>query len=407
MQRKTHAIVGAGLAGISAAEALRGAGFDGRIVMLGAEQEPPYERPPLSKQRLRGEIPKESVLLRAAEFYAINDIELQFDDAVVRIDPIRRSIESSKGRHRTYDKLLLATGAAPRPLAIPGHQLRGVHYLRTLKDCEQLRERLQQHPRVLVIGSGFIGCEVAATSRQLGCEVTLVGQGLPLEHVLGREVGEIYAESHRGYGVEVRTGATVVELRGSGRVEEVVLSDDNVVPCDLVIVGVGVTPSLEAVPEGMQLENGVVTDEFCRTSMENVFAAGDVACSWRPRLNHRLRFEHFDNAQLQGDAAGRAMAGTLQPYDPMPFFWTDQFDLHLQYHGYARDWDTCVLRGKPAEHSFSAFYLRDGRIEALCNVNRFQELAAAKRLLHQTGISTSVLADDGVDLAQLSLSSAL
>ena len=401
MKHKTYAIVGAGLAGISAAEALRGAAFDGRIIMLGSEPEPPYERPPLSKQRLRGEIPKENVLLRAAEFYALNAIELHLDDAVVRVDPAQRCVETANGRRVAYEKLLLATGASPRRLAIPGHQLQGIHYLRTLRDCEHLRERLQQHPRVLVVGTGFIGCEVAASARQLGCDVVLVGQKLPLERVLGREIGDIYAACHRRHGVELRTGATTVEFRGSARVEEAVLSDRSIVPCDLVIVGIGVSPSLEAVPEGMELDNGIVTDEFCRTSMENIFAAGDVAISWRPRLNQRVRFEHFDNAQLQGAAAGRAMAGAMQPYDPIPFFWSDQFDLHLQYYGYAQNWDTCVLRGKPADHSFSAFYLRDGRIEAVCNVNRFRELNAAKRLLGKVGVPPHKLADESADLTQM------
>jgi 3-phenylpropionate/trans-cinnamate dioxygenase ferredoxin reductase subunit len=401
VKHETYAIVGAGLAGISAAEALRGAAFDGRIVMLGSEPEPPYERPPLSKQRLRGEISKENVLLRVAEFYALNAIELHLDDAVMRVDSAQRFIESAKGRRVAYDKLLLATGAAPRRLAIPGHQLPDIHYLRTLRDCEHLRERLLQRPRVLVIGTGFIGCEVAASARQLGCDVALIGQGLPLERVLGPEVGEIFAARHRSQGIEVQTGANIVEFRGSARVEEALLSDRSIVRCDLVIVGVGVSPSLEAVPEGMELDNGIVTDEFCRTSMENIFAAGDVAISWRPRLNQRVRFEHFDNAQLQGAAAGLAMAGTMQSYDPIPFFWSDQFDLNLQYYGYAPGWDTCVLRGKPADNSFSAFYLREGRIEAVCNVNRFQELNAAKRLLGKEGVPAHKLADDDADLAKL------
>lgn len=406
MKNETYAIVGAGLAGMSAAEALRGVGFDGRIVLLGNESEPPYERPPLSKQRLRGEISKESVLLRAEEFYAINSIELQLDDAVVRVDPVEGYIESAKGHRVAYDKLLIATGAAPRRLTIPGHELEGIYYLRTLRDCERIRERLEGRPRVLIVGTGFIGCEVAASARQVGCDVVLVGKELPLEHVLGREVGEIYAASHRNHGIALRTDATIFEFRGSGRIEEAILSNQSAISCDLVILGIGASPSLEAVPKGMKLENGIVTDEFCRTSIENIYAAGDVAYSWRPRLHRPVRFEHFENAQLQGAAAGRAMAGKMQPYDPIPFFWSDQFDLSLQYYGYSIAWDTCVLRGKPAEHSFTAFYMRAGRVEAICNVNRLRELSAAKRLLGQTGISPRLLANDSVDLTQLALTAA-
>lgn len=397
----TYIIIGASLAGTSAAEALRGEGFDGRLILIGDEPEAPYERPPLSKQRLRGEVPQEDIFLRAATFYDLNRIELRLGVSVLRIDPTERYVELAGGERLDYKKLLIATGAVPRLLKIPGGNLQGVHYLRTSADCERIRKSLEGRPRVLVIGTGFIGCEVAASLRQIDCAVALVGHELPLQHVLGSEVGKIYASYHRSQGIDLRTDLTVFEFLGSGRLERARLSDGSMVPCDLAILGVGVSPAVGIAPPGMQLENGILTDEFCRTNVDNIFAAGDVACSWRPRLNRRVRLEHFDNAQLQGAAAGRVMSGKMQPYDPIPFFWSDQFKLTLQYYGLATDWDNCVLRGKPEEYSFAAFYLRDGRIDAVCNVNRPHELSAAKLLLGQTGVDARYLMNDSVDLIEL------
>lgn len=401
MHSQTCVIVGAGVTGASAADALRNNGFGGRIIMLGDEPDPPYDRPPLSKQRLRGEVEREKIFSRPPDFYDRSRIELRIGTKASRIDPHTRSVELADGEKLEYDKLLIATGATPRRLTVQGSEKQGVYYLRTLADCEQIRHEAERRPKVLVLGTGFIGCEVAASLRQVGCDVVLAGRGLPLQHVLGSAVGEIYASLHRSRGVDVKTDVSVAEFQGSARLEAAELSDGSAIACDVAVVGIGVSPAVAVAPESLQLENGIVTDEFCRTNLDGIFAAGDVAFSWRPRLNRRARVEHFMNAQLQGAAAGRVMAGDTRPYDPLPYFWSDQFDLNLQYHGLAESWDRCIMRGKPAEYSFIAFYLRDGRIDAACIVNRPRELTKAKRLVGQTGIAEKALLDESADLGQL------
>lgn len=404
MSDPAYVIVGGGVAGASAAEALRGAGFSESIAILGAEEHAPYERPPLSKELLRGERETAEIALRAPEFYAKNAIELHRDARVVGLDLATRRVRCADGLELAFDKLLIATGARPRRLRLAGDRLEGIHYLRTLDDALQLRERLRRRPRLLVVGSGFIGCEVAASARQLGCEVTLVGPSLPMEHVLGREIAELYADRHRAQGVQLKIGANVTEFRGDRVVEAARLADGTGVECDLAAVGIGVTPEVEWLNSQVALSDGVDTDELCATNVPGVFAAGDVACSWRPRLNRRVRLEHFDNAEAQGAAAGKAMLGLGRPYDPVPFFWSDQYDLSLQYYGFARDWDRVVFRGSARDGSFAAFYLKDGRLDAACTLNRSQDANAAKRLVGRSGMSDAELADDSTPLKNLLLS---
>lgn len=400
MARQTYAIVGAGVAGASAAEALRGVGFDGRIVLIGHEQQQPYQRPPLSKQLLRGEVASDFVLLRSPDFYGTNSIELHLGERVVHIDPRAHRIDCASGAHIEYDKLLIATGGVPRQLHIRGSDLPGVHYLRTLPQALGLRKAFETRPRVLVVGGGFIGCEVAASAKQLGCDVIIAGPTLPMAHALGPEVGAIYANYHRGHGVELKTGATVMEFRGADSLEEAILSDGSKLSCTVAVVGIGIDPSLGMLSD-LDTQDGLATDEFCRTGIDNVFAAGDVARSWRPRLGRRVRFEHFDNAQLQGVAAARSMCGKMMPYDPVPFFWSDQYEFGLQYYGSVAAWDDVVVRGRPHEGSFSAFYLQNGRVGAACTVNRSRDMSAIKRLLGRSGIPAQKLADDAVPLNEL------
>jgi 3-phenylpropionate/trans-cinnamate dioxygenase ferredoxin reductase subunit len=381
-KEKVYAIIGAGLAGFSAARTLRLEGFEGRVMLLGEETDAPYERPPLSKDRLRGEISRERVLLELPNYYEEHAIELQLGERVARIDPSLRVLELSGGSSVSYDKLLMATGAAPRHLDVPGHDLDGILYLRTLRDCEKLSDLLQAHPHVLIIGTGFIGCEVAASATQLGCKVTLAGPELPLAHVLGSELSEIYAGYHRDKGVTLKTGVTSTAFKGAGHVEQAIFSDGSTVDCDLVVAGIGVTPNIELVAGHVKIENGIATDEFCRTDVANIFAAGDVANSWHPRLGSRVRLEHFDNARRQGEAAAKTMIGKLEAFDTVPFFYSDQYGLDLAYRGSAPSWDKVIIRGKPQRGSFSAFYLKDRRILAVCSINRNAESVAAMRLLH-------------------------
>lgn len=401
MTAETFAIVGAGATAFNAAETLRGEGFEGRIVMFGDEEHEPYQRPPLSKQFLRGQMDEEHVYLHPRDFYATNSIELRIGDAVEQIDPSEHLIRTARGEPLAYDRLLIATGAKPRRLNVPGGELEGVRYLRTIDDCKRIRTDLERQPRVLVVGGGFIGCEVAASTRKLGCTVTLLTPKLPLENVLGREVATAVAAFHRDHGVEIRTGVSAVEFRGSQRVEQAILTDQQTVECDVAVIGIGVVPSLVDVPSAVQSERGIETNEFLQTSVEHIWAAGDVAASWRPSLGARVRFEHFDNAKHQGAAAAKNMLERKLPYDPVPFFWSDQSELHIQFHGYAPTWDTIVIRGDPAELKFSAYYLRASRIDAFCSVNDYRTVTPSKRLIGRTGISEQSLADTSLDLAKL------
>lgn len=394
---KTYVIVGAGVAGASAAGALRGQGFDGRVVLLGEERDHPYQRPPLSKELLRGEVAADFPLLRTDAFYQDNAIELYLGQRVTHIDPSDRRMVGEGGFVCNYDKLLIATGGSPRRLTVRGGDLSGVHYLRTLSQALELRKELERRPNVLIVGGGFIGCEVAASARQIGCDVTIASTALPLARALGPQVGAIYAGYHGGHGVQVRTGVTVTEFRGGGKLEEATLSDGSVIPCALAVVGIGIKLSLGMLTD-IDTRDGLAGDEFCRTDIEDVFVAGDIARSWRPRLDRHVRLEHFENAALQGAAAARSMCGKLEAYDSIPFFWSDQYEYGLQYYGNSLAWDQVVLRGQPEQGSFTAFYLKRGRIEAGCLVNRSRDASVVKRLLGQTDLPISDLQNDAITL---------
>ena len=363
-------IVGAGLAGAMAAQTLREEGFDGRLILIGDEAERPYERPPLSKDYLRGES-AEKPYVHAAELYGEHEIELWTSTRAVGLDTGLQELLLEGDRRLGYDQLLLATGGRPRRLDVPGCELGGVHCLRTLADSEAIAERLERHERLVVVGSGWIGAEIAASARDKDCEVTMVEMSsLPLERVLGPEVGQIYLDIHREYGVEFLPETTVERFEGSGSVERVVTRDGAEIETDFVVVGIGVAPRCGlAEAAGIRVDDGILVDERLETSSAGVFAAGDVANAENPFYDRRIRVEHWANARKQGEVAARAMLGQDVAYDEIPYFYSDQYEVGMEYSGYATSWDEVVFRGDVAARQFVAFWLEDNRVVAGMNVN--------------------------------------
>ncbi len=369
--KPVHVIVGAGLAGAKAAETLRDEGFDGRVVLIGDEPERPYERPPLSKGYLAGSSPRDDARVHPPGFYSDRRIELRTRTTVERVDTAARAVEFSGGERLRYDRLLIATGAEPRRLPVPGADLAGVLRLRDLADADALAAALRNGSgRLVVVGAGWIGAEVAASARSLGAEVALVERAeLPLAHVLGPELGRFYADLHRANGVDLHTNSQVEGFEGSDRVEAVRLAGGRILDADVVVVGVGVAPRTElAAQAGLAVDDGILVDERLESSVPGVFAAGDVASALHPRYG-RLRVEHWANALHQGPAAARAMLGRPVSYDRLPYFFSDQYDVGMEYSGLASADDEVVFRGDPARREFIAFWLRDGRIVAGMNVN--------------------------------------
>jgi 3-phenylpropionate/trans-cinnamate dioxygenase ferredoxin reductase component len=371
MSEQTFIIVGASLAGAKAAEELRTAGFDGRVLLIGAESERPYERPPLSKDYLRGESEREKAYVHEAGFYEQHQIELETDSTVTAIDPAGSRVTLTDGRAFGYDRLLLATGADPNRISIGGAELDGIHYLRTLADCDTLRERLATGGRVLVVGAGWIGSEFAAVARQRGLDVTVVDpNSLPLEHIFGAEIGAFYRDVHRDHGVELILGEGVEAFEGEGAVQRVRTTTGRVIECDFVVVGVGAAPRVELARDaGLEIDNGILVDEKLQSSAPHVFAAGDAARATHPFYGERIRVEHWSNALNQGPAAAHAMLGEPVSYDRIPYFFSDQYDVGMEYSGHAPKWDEVVFRGDPAQGEFIAFWLRDGCVLAGMNVN--------------------------------------
>jgi 3-phenylpropionate/trans-cinnamate dioxygenase ferredoxin reductase subunit len=400
-------IVGANVAGGRAAETLRQAGFDGRIVLVGAEPDRPYERPPLSKEVLwSADHPIDKLFLQPEAFYSEQNIELRLGRRATRLNPDSRSIELDNGETITFSKLLIATGASPRRLSAPGADLEGVLYLRDLSDARRLQARLLQCQRVVVVGAGFIGAEVAASARKIGREVVALEMlPVPLERALGRVVGSLYADLHRAHGVDLRTDTAVTAFHGHRRVEEVETAPGERIECDLVVVGVGVAPEVSWLEgSSIELRNGVVVDDRCQTNLPGVFAAGDAANWWHPHLGQHIRVEHFTNAQNQGVAAAQSMLGKLDaPFAPVNYFWSDQFDVSLQYVGHASGDDSVVLRGDPTTNEWSAFYVGGERLKAALAVNRYRDITAARQLIaNRTPVAPPQLADPNFDLRALS-----
>lgn len=403
-QTQTFVIVGASLAGAKAAETLREEGFDGRLVLIGNETERPYERPPLTKDYLRTESPREKAYVHAEAFYREHDIELVTGTAVTALDPERSLITLDHGGELGYDRLLLTTGAEPRRLPTPGANLDGVYYLRTLEDCDALRERLGQGGRAAVIGSGWIGAEFAASARLRGADVTVIDPvSVPLERVLGPEVGAIYRDVHRDHGVQLRLGTGVEGFEGERSVRAVKTSDGRTIECDFAVVGIGVVPRVElAEGAGLNTDNGIVVDQSLATSAPGVYAAGDVANAWHPFYDRYIRVEHWANALNQGPAAARAMLGQAVAYDRIPYFFSDQYDVGMEYCGFATEWDEVVFRGDPASREFIAFWLSEQRVVAGMNVNVWDVNEHVQALIRSCRVvDVATLADPGTPLDSL------
>jgi 3-phenylpropionate/trans-cinnamate dioxygenase ferredoxin reductase subunit len=398
---QTFVIAGAGLAGAKAAETLREEGFDGRVVMVGAEQERPYERPPLSKDYLRGEAERDSIYVHAEPFYAEHDIELRPGRAVTHLDTAVGQVALDDGTRLRYDRLLIATGAEPRRLPIPGEALDGVLYLRTVADSDALRARLDRGGSMVVVGAGWIGAEVAASARQRGMDVAIIDpNSVPLERVLGREMGAIYRDVHADQGVRMLLGIGVEAFEGSTAVERVRTSDGRVLDCDVVVVGIGVTPRTTlAVEGGLYVDDGIVVNDRLQSSTPRVFAAGDVAMAHYPFYSRRIRVEHWANALHQGPIAARNMLGLGEPFDRLPYFYSDQYDVGMEYTGFARGGDRVVLRGDPASREFIAFWLAGGRVLAGMNVGIWDVADVIERLIRSGAqIDERRLADPDVPL---------
>jgi 3-phenylpropionate/trans-cinnamate dioxygenase ferredoxin reductase subunit len=397
-------IAGGGLAGATAAFALRERGHTGRVVIVSQEHEPPYERPPLSKAYLRGEKLIEASHVRPLADYETQGIELLRGRRAVTVDAAARRINLDDGTDLDYDALLIATGGEPRRLASTSDSLEAVHYLRTVADADALREGAASASTIAVIGGGWIGSEVAASLRQLGHDVTLISSlERPLERVLGPEVAEVYREVHLQNGVRLTMGHVAL-IEGDQRATGVRLSDGTSIPADLVVVGVGTAPDIRlATRAGLETDRGaILVDEYLRTSVPSIYAAGDVASAWHPRYGRHLRVEHWDNAIRQGTTAAANMLGANEAYVRIPYFYSDQFDLGMEYRGHAPEWGRVVVRGDVAGRQFHAFWLADGRVSAAMNMNLWNDGKALRRLVEsEERTDPDRLADPSVPLTEV------
>lgn len=416
--RRSVAIVGAGLAGAKTAEELRTAGFDGAITLLGREEHRPYVRPPLSKTNLiKGTVPDKDLFVHEPNWYADHDVDLRLGCSVDGVDLEAKTLSTSSGgpggsdgsgEVLSFDTLVLATGSSPRRLDVPGADLSGVHYLRTLDDSRELHAALTAAPRVVLIGGGWIGLEVAAAAATLGASVTVLeAMGMPLGTVLGERMASVLVQAHREHGVDARTHVDVARFTddGAGRVTGVELRDGTQVPADLVVVGVGATPNVDlAQGMGLAVDNGVLTDEFLRTSHPDVLAVGDIANAWHPLLERRIRVEHWANALNQPKTAAATITGERTAYERLPYFYSDQYDLGLEYTGHVARGDVTevVVRGDESSGAFTAFWTVQGRVAAGMCVNIWDQMEDLQALIRSRAlVPPSRLADPDVPLGEL------
>ena len=407
MPEETFVIAGASLAGAKAAETLREEGFAGRVLLIGDEIERPYERPPLSKGFLLDREPREKAHVHEADWYDKHDVELRLGTTVAAIDRGAHQVRLGSGEPIRYDRLLLATGASPRRLAVPGAKLQGIHYLRTMADSAALKQALAPGGRrVVVAGAGWIGLETAAAARSHGNDVTIIEpEPTPLHAAMGPELGGMFGDLHREHGVDLRLDQGVAGFWGAGQVSAVVTSGGAEVPADVVIVGIGARPNTALAEEaGLEVSDGILVDQSLRTSDPDIFAAGDVANAYNPLFGRRIRVEHWANALNGGPAAARAMLGQDVVYDRIPYFFSDQYDLGLEYHGVAApgEYDEVVYRGDVASREFVVFWLSGGRVVAGMNVNVWDVTGDVQALIRSGArVDRTRLADPDVPLSAL------
>ena len=403
-------IVGGGFAGGNAAATLREEGFTGPVVIVGPEPGVPFGRPPLSKTYLRSAEDLEGWYVRPAGWYAEHGVDIR-RASVAGVDPAAHTVVLGSGEEISYQKALIATGARNRRLGIPGAELPGIRYLRTAAECDAIKQEAVAGQRAVVVGMGFIGCEVAASLTQLGVQVTAVFPGqAPLERVVGGQVGALIAAIHRANGVELLAGEQVAAFEGTERVEAIVTGTGHRIACDFAVAGIGVVPDVPAVAgSSIAEDNGILVDEFCRTSAADVYAAGDVANHLHP-LFWRIRVEHYNNAEKQGTAAARSILGSTAPYDYVYTFWSDQYEHKIEYVGHVTKWDEFVVRGSVEEGKLVGFYLVDGVVRAAIGLDRGgdpeldhdSEMAASARLVAaRARPARGVLADEHTDLWSL------
>ena len=399
----TTIIAGAGHAGGQTAISLRQAGYEGRIVVCGAEPVPPYQRPPLSKKYLSGELQLARVFLRPESFYSANDIELRLGKAVRKIDPARRTTVLEGGESLAYTELVIATGSRPRRLESPGATLGNILYLRSLEDADTIRNALVAGRKLVVVGGGYIGLEIAATAKGLGLEVCVIEAA---DRILGRvtapEMSAYYTRAHRSRGVDVRLSTAITSFEGNGTVRAVVCAGETI-PADVVVVGIGIVPEADlAAAAGIRCDDGIVVDERCATSADHVYAVGDCTRHPNPILGRTLRLESVQNALEQARTAASNIAGTPSTYEQVPWFWSDQFDLKLQMVGMSQGYDTIVQRGSMDADDFAMFYLREGVLIAVDAVNRPREFMACRKLVPQRpSIAPARLADESIPMQEM------
>jgi 3-phenylpropionate/trans-cinnamate dioxygenase ferredoxin reductase component len=403
--RRGFVVVGGGLAGGKAVETLREEGYEGRLVLVCAERERPYERPPLSKGYLLGKQPRDEAFVHSQDWYAENDVELLLGTRAEELDTVDHEVALSDGQRLTYDRLLIATGATPRRLDVPGAGLTGVRYLREIGDSDRLRELLTPGRRVVVVGASWIGLEVTAAAREHGANVTVVETlDLPLQRILGDRVGQVFRRLHEDHGVTFRLGTGIDRITGDNQVDGAVTSSGEHLPADLVVAGIGVAPVTDlAEAAGLTVDNGIVVDASLRTSAPDVFAAGDVANAWHPRYEQGIRVEHWANALNGGPAAAKAMLGQDMTYDRLPYFYSDQYDLGFEYVGWVApgEENDVVLRGDVEGRAFHAFWLKGDVVQAGMHVNLWDEgIDPVKEIVGKT-VDRNRLADTDVALGDV------